>query len=111
MGTSPERVNEALAKLKEELTSLLSGNVSDEEIQRGKQYIIGRFEMGLQKLMSRNIFYSFDVLYELGIQETLNYVKNIQKVTKKDVLRIAQKYIDLDHAHLSLAGPVNHSNR
>ncbi|MBI2027528.1 MAG: insulinase family protein [Deltaproteobacteria bacterium] len=107
MGTSPERAFEALEKLKEELLAILDGKITDDEIERSKQYIIGLFEVSPQKLMSRNAFYSFDILYSLGLSETFNYAKNIQKITKEQVLKTARKYIDLGHAHLSIAGPVN----
>jgi predicted Zn-dependent peptidase len=35
-----------------------------------------------------------------------NYAKNVRAVTKDDVLRVAKKYVDLDHLNIVIVGDV-----
>ena len=107
MGTTEKKLPEALALLKEELLALSQGSLSPEEITKAKQYVIGKYEMSLQRFHSQAAFLSFDELYGIGYQETFNYVRKINDIKAYDVINCAKKYITLNHSILALAGPVH----
>ena len=79
--------------------------ISDQELERAKNYIVGTYEIGLQKNSSQASKIVFDELYGLGWEEYNKYPQKIMAVTKEDVLNVAKKYIDLDAYTLTIVKP------
>lgn len=109
IGTAPQKEDEAIQGMKEQLELLLKDGVSDEEITRAQNYLIGSFEIGLQQNSSQAAKITFDELYDIGWEEYNKYPEKIYAVTKEDVLRAARKYIDLDKYTLVIVKPEDKS--
>lgn len=105
IGTSPGKEEEALQGIRDQLKQLLDKGVTDEELERAKSYIVGSFEIGLQKNSTQAAKILFDELYGLGWEEYRQYPQKIMAVTKQDVLNVARKYIDLDAYTLAIVKP------
>lgn len=105
IGTAPEKEQEALSGMKEQLELLLKEGVSDEELARAQNYLVGNFEIGLQQNASQAAKITFDELYGIGWEEYNLYSEKIYAVTKDDVLDAARKYIDLDKYTLAIVKP------
>ena len=105
IGTAPQKEDEAIQGMKEQLELLLKDGVSDEEITRAQNYLIGSFEIGLQQNSSQAAKITFDELYDIGWEEYNKYPEKIYAVTKEDVLKAARKYIDLDKYTLVVVKP------
>ena len=105
IGTAPQKEDEAIQGMKEQLELLLKDGVSDEEITRAQNYLIGSFEIGLQQNSSQAAKITFDELYDIGWEEYNKYPEKIYAVTKEDVLKAARKYIDLDKYTLVIVKP------
>lgn len=105
IGTSPDKEEEALEGIKGQLKILLDKGVTDEELDRAKNYIVGSYEISLQKNSTQAAKILFDELYGLGWEEYKEYPANIMAVTKQDVLDAAKKYIDLDAYTLAIVKP------
>jgi predicted Zn-dependent peptidase len=43
-------------------------------------------------------------LQDLPVDYYQNYAKNVNAVTKEDVLRVAKKYVDLEHLNIVIVG-------
>ncbi|MBI5286229.1 MAG: insulinase family protein [Deltaproteobacteria bacterium] len=61
--------------------------------------------MGLQENSSRASDMAFNELYGLGYDEYKRYASKIEAVTIEDVMRVAQRYIDLSSYTLVIVRP------
>lgn len=105
IGTEPGKIETAINGIKKELKKIQSDPVSNEELERAHQYLVGTYELEQQKNGSLASAYVFNELYDLGIGEVERYPQKILKVTREDVLATARKYIDLNAYILSVIKP------
>lgn len=86
--------NTAIEEVLNEIKKIRTEAVSDSELSDAKSFLTGSFPMRID--MSRKIA-SFLVAveyYGLGVDYIENYPGYINGVTKKDILRVAKKYLD-----------------
>ncbi|MEW6144332.1 MAG: pitrilysin family protein [Thermodesulfobacteriota bacterium] len=105
IGTAPQKEGEAVKAIKEQLGLVLKDGVTDEELKRAQNYLVGSFEIGLQQNSSQAAKITFDELYGIGWDEYKRYPQEIFAVTKEDVQKAARKYIDLDRYTLIIVKP------
>ena len=105
IGTAPPKEEEAISGIKSELELLLKDGVTDTELTRAQNYLVGNFEIGLQQNSAQAAKITFDELYGIGWEEYQKYPDNIYSVTKDDVLEAARKYIKLDSYILTIVKP------
>ncbi len=79
IGTSPEKVDDALAGIRTELVRVRDELVSPEELERTKQHLIGTNEIGLQRNGARAALLALDTCYGLGLENFLHYADNIAR--------------------------------
>ena len=107
IGTAPQKEAEAVKAIKEQLELVLKDGVTEEEIKRAQNYLVGSFEIGLQQNSSQAAKITFDELYGIGWDEYKRYPEEIYSVTKEDVQNAARKYIDLNKYTLIIVKPEN----
>jgi zinc protease len=105
IGTEPSKVETAIKGIKTELEKVTKSMVSEDELARTRQYMVGTYELEQQKNSALASSYAFNELYGLGIDEVEKYPQKILKVTREDILKTAQKYITLDRCVLSVIRP------
>jgi zinc protease len=105
IGSAPEKVPQVLAGIERELTRARTETVSDEELTRAKRYLIGSFEIDLQRISAVATNLALNELYSLGYDEYRRYPEKINAVTAEDVLRVAQKFIRLGSHTLTIIRP------
>jgi len=105
MGTHPDKLNRAIEAVLRELRKVKDEGLTEEEIERAKRYLIGNFEIGLQTNGAQANLISLDELYGIGFDHYEHYAKEIQKVKKEEVDRVAQKYFRLDAYTLAIIRP------
>ena len=105
IATKPENRDKAVNGIINELNNVLEGGISEEDIDRAKKSLIGHFEIGLQRRRARASIVGTDEALGLGYENYLKYAKNIGKVSKKDIISTAKKYIDLNKYILTIIEP------
>ncbi len=105
MATSPEKVTDAIAGIRTELSKLRETRVSDAELGRARENLIGSHEIGLQRNTARAGVMALDTLYGLGTEHWREYPDEISKVTAEDVREVAQRVIDFERSSLVVVGP------
>ncbi len=105
IATTPEKVETALTGIRKELERVRSTPVSPKELERAKKYIIGGYEIDLQRNSAQAADMAFNERYGLGWDEFKRYPERIAAVTAEDVLRVARKYIRLDAPVLGMVTP------
>lgn len=105
MGTSPEKVDAALEGIRVELGKLREDLVSEAEISRAKEHLIGTQGIGLQRNGARAGVMALDACYGLGADAYLRYADEIAAVTPEAVREVARRVIDFERSALAVVGP------
>ncbi|MEW6435033.1 MAG: pitrilysin family protein [Myxococcota bacterium] len=105
MGTSPEKVEAALAGMRDELERVREELVSPAELDRAKEHLIGTHDIGLQRNGARAAVIALDTCYGLGPDADARYADVIAAVTAEDVRAVAQRVIDFSRSALAMVGP------
>ncbi len=86
--------NQAIAAAMAEIKRIRTEPVSDQELADAKAYLIGSFPMRLDTTGKLAGLLTMVELHGLGLSYFDDYPKAIAAVTKEDILRVAQKYIN-----------------
>lgn len=105
IGTDPAKEQKAIDGILAELSSIISKRVSNDELERSKMYLVGTYELDLQRSSTVSGLYTFNELYGLPLKAIESYPQRIMEVTGDDVLRVAKKYITPESYTLSVVKP------
>ncbi len=92
---TPEKIDQALISLEREFQLVCEQNISHEELDRAKNYLIGSHEAEMQRGDAQALTMALMEIYGVGFDDFLNYSKHIKRVNPADVKRVAQRIIDL----------------
>ncbi len=92
IGCSPSKKDEAIAGIKKVLEDLANKGPTDAEMNRAKEYYLGRRAMDLQGDGSLAGYYALETVYDLPIRTESEIVKRIEAVTAKQVREACRKY-------------------
>lgn len=102
----PAKIDEVRTGLREVLAGVIEHPITDEELRRAKEYILGTYEIGLQSYEAQASNLAFNELYGLGWDYGPKYLAGINAVTAAEVQAAARRYLDLNHAVEVVAGKV-----
>ena len=106
MSTKSQTTIESIHALDEEITGLAKRPIDDEEIKRAKDAILNSFVFRFdspEKVLQEKMAYEF---YGYPLDFLENFQREIEKVTKEDVARVAAKYIHRDQMSVLVVGNV-----
>lgn len=107
-GLDPKRVSEGVSVIVEEYGKITrsagSGQVTDAELKKAKEYIKGHFVLELEDSRSVSSFYAQEAILEKRIKNPDEIMAEIEKVTKEDVQKAAKKYIKESTLNLAVIG-------
>ncbi len=102
---SPEKKLSAQKGLWRELYKIQNEPPTTEEIERAKNWLIGRYQISLQTPGAKAMDMGLNELYGLGANFYLKYPELIKKVSSQDVQQVAKKYLDSQRYVLVVVGP------
>ena len=105
MGTHPAKLEKAMDGVFRELRKVKEEGLTEEEVERAKKYLIGNFEIGLQTNGAQANQISLDELYGLGFDHYQKYPREIRKVSREDVNRVAKEYFNLEVYAIAIIRP------
>ncbi|NTX04349.1 pitrilysin family protein [Myxococcus sp. CA040A] len=105
MGTSPEKVTAALVAIRSELERVRDERVSEEELERARQHLIGTHELGLQRNAARAAMLAMDGCLGVGQENFQHYAQRVSEVTADHVRDVARRVIDFERSALAVVGP------
>jgi zinc protease len=105
LATSPEKSAVALDGIRKELLRVRDHGVTPQEVERVKRYLIGSYEIELQKNSALAAMLAFDERYGLGYDEVVTYARNIMAVTPEMVHHVAHTYLTVDQSSVIIVGP------
>ena len=104
VSTKSKTTIESIQALDEEIADLAKRPINDEEIKRAKDAILNSFVFRFdspEKVLQEKMAYEF---YGYPLDFLENFQKEIEKVTKEDVARVAAKYIHRDQMAVLVVG-------
>ena len=105
LATSPDRIDEAVGAVIEELERLQQEGVRPEELRRAQEYLVGSQAIGLQRGSERAATLAFNDLYGLGFDAHRRYAARIMQVTPEGLQEAARRYLPLQRYVLSIVKP------
>ncbi len=105
LATSPEKSEVALDGIRKELLRVRDHGVTPHEVERAKRYLVGSYEIELQKNSALAAMLAFDERYGLGYDEVVSYAQNIMAVTPEMVHHVAHTYLTVDQSSVIIVGP------
>lgn len=102
--STAEATDSSIVEILKEMNRMRTETVTQEELEGYKNYMAGTFALGLEnpRTLAR---YAINIAKnDLPKDYYKNYLKNIEKVTADDVMRVSKKYIKPGVAHITMAG-------
>jgi zinc protease len=110
IGTSPEKKEQAIESVWQQLKKVREEKVSEEELNRAKNILISQYELAMQTHSSQALELALNETYDLGQDFGSRYIQAIKEVDAARVLQTARKYI-LPGAYVMVAVGAGHANK
>lgn len=95
--TKNDSANTVIAEIRKQIERMRKEEVTDEELLDAQAYLTGSFPRRLDTNRKIANFLVAVEFYGLGLDYVKKYPEYVNSVTKKDILRVAKKYLDLDN--------------
>ena len=100
-----DKTDLALVEFMKELRGIQGGRpITDEEIKSAKESLIQRLPNQFASVSAIGSTITSLYLQDLPADYYQNFANAVNAVTKEDVLRVAKKYVDLDHLNIVIVG-------
>jgi zinc protease len=104
-GTVPGKTDTVLREIRSEIKRVQDVGVTEEELRRNQDRLIGRREFGLQSNDGLAFTVALDELYGLGYDRYREYEEKIRAVTAEDLGRVAREYLGEDRCAVVVVQP------
>ena len=104
-GVSPANVDKAINLIREELKRFVAKGVTANELADSKANFVGRLPLSLESNGGVAGALLNIERHNLGMDYYLRYADLVNEVTRAEVLKTAQKFIDPDKLAIAVAGP------
>jgi zinc protease len=94
----------AVEDILDEIKKLSTTPIPDDRLNEVKSYLIGSFPMQIQTNAQVADLLVFLKLYNLPMNYYDNYISSVQGTTKEDLMKIAQKYLDVSKMSIVISG-------
>jgi len=110
-GVAPEKADEALAAIMEQLDRIRRRLVTRAELDRAKEYTKGHLLLALETPSSNASWFGSQVVQGVPIMTPEEWIAALDAVTADDVRRVARKLFDGAAPQLALVGPFEDTAR
>ncbi len=105
LGTEPAREKEAITALLKEIRRIRSAPVSTTELREAIDYLMYSYVFAFQTNGQLAEYLHAVHSYGLGYDYRQRFLREVARVTREDVQRVARKYLDPKHYSLVVVGP------
>jgi predicted Zn-dependent peptidase len=104
-GVEHKNLEEAVRVILQEYGKIAAEKVSEKELQKAKDYIKGRSVMGFESSDEVAMFFVDQEIKKRKVMTLEEVFAKIDKVTAKDILRVAQDIFKKETLNLAIIGP------
>lgn len=109
-GVDKNRVEEVVKAILLEMKKFTLELVSEEEIKKAKEFLLGNMYLGLEASDSVAEYYAIQDIIDEKILTPKEYAKKIQEVTAKDILKIAKEIFVDKKLNMAIVGNMVNSD-
>jgi len=104
-GVGNSRFEEAVQVIMEEFKKIRDIDISEKELQKAKDFALGKLATGLETSDAWAMFYGFQELHHEKIETPEEVVAKISKITAKDIKNVLTEIFNLKNLNLAVVGP------
>jgi len=104
-GVSPEKLDETVTVIQDELTKLVQETVPEGEMTKARDYTVGSFRLSLETPMALAQRAGEQLITRGKIEPIETVVEEIEAVSADDILRVARRVLVPENAVLAVVGP------
>ena len=86
------KIDKAISGIRKEIDLARNYKITELELERAKNFLIGRHAISMQSLYEQTSAMAFDEAYGLGYSSIMDYSEEIMRINSEDVMKIANKY-------------------
>ncbi|MDD5147643.1 MAG: pitrilysin family protein [Candidatus Daviesbacteria bacterium] len=110
-GLKLEKMYEGLEVILAEFKKLISGKIADEELQKAKEMIRGRFALQSESTNFLAEYFGTTFVLDRKIETFEEILKKIDKVTNEDVQNLAEELFVKNRYNLQIIGPLKSADK
>jgi len=104
-GVNNARFEEAVQVIIEEFKKIRDIDISEKELQKAKDFSLGKLATGLETSDAWAMFYGFQELHHEKIEIPEDLISKINKITVKDLKKVLKEIFDFKNLNLAVVGP------
>jgi len=94
--TTIDKINEAKKLILNEISAIKEGRITEDELAAAKKEIISAQKITMETNAANSFQAALDELYGLGYDNMYNFENETNRVTKYDIIKAADKYLDMN---------------
>jgi len=102
-----DKVEELFEIIVREVDRIISGEISDEEIEAAKSYALGRHQMGIQTVGQMNSWLADRYFMDGRIENFNDQPNKIRSITRERIVAAAKEFIDSNQWGIGVYGNTN----
>lgn len=110
LSTNDESLPKAKLLIEKEFEKLKTKTITNKELNKAKEYIKGNLQLGLESTSNRMMRMGSSLLYYDKVKSVEDSIKEIEAVTREDILEHSQKLLDLKNLSNVIIASKNLSN-
>lgn len=107
IGADPSRVSEVVRAIIDEFKKFIAEFVSDEELNKTKEYLAGTMYLGLESSDSVAEHYGSQEVMRQSLKTPEQIIKEIKAVTSRKIRDVAKKLFVTKNLNLAIVGPAD----
>jgi len=105
-GLDPKNINKAVALIKKEIEKISTVAVAKRELADAKTHLRGAMALNFEDSSSQANWYAKEALFSKTIETPEEYLERIDKVTEKDIMRVAKHIFKMSEMRMAIIGNV-----
>ncbi|MCX6732400.1 MAG: pitrilysin family protein [Candidatus Roizmanbacteria bacterium] len=101
-----QKIQEAINVILEEHMKIVKGTVSDEEVEKAKELLKGRYLLSLEDSMNIATMFGSKYILEGEIADTKKVLEKLKKISKKDIIAVAKQIFIPSGLTCAIIGPL-----
>ena len=104
-------MEEGVKGILDEVKKIKSEKVPESELRKAKDYLIGNMYLGLESSDAQANFFGSQEIMKEKIKTPKEVEKEIQKITAKDISKVAKEIITNDRLNMAIVGKYKDESR
>ena len=110
-GVHQKKIEDSIQVILSEFKKLAEEEISEVELKKAKEYLKGRLILDLEDSREVATLFGLQELLEHKTRTPEEIFKNIDKVTRKDILRVSKDLFKNESLNLAIIGPYKKEGR